>query len=107
MVAAIHERGTTSREMGGAKVQDFKRTAQPGNSERISAALMPRTPGLRGLLTRKSNQVITPPGLTMRIISAAICDFTVGFRMELKSVKCETMSKELSAQGKWRASPVR
>src|ERR1017187_1744314 len=104
--AAIQESGTIRRASGGASVTRRKRILQSGKSEWISLDEMPRTLLFRGLLTRKSNHKITPPGFTTRHISRAICFFTVSLRIEVKSVNCDTRSNELLAHGSWRASPT-
>lgn len=79
---------------GGASVIECNSTEHSGNSARISAALIPATFRLRGLLTLKSFQRITPPGLTMRIISTAISFLTGILRIDVKSVNWLTRSNE-------------
>src|SRR4029077_14688369 len=94
-----HDHPAISRPSVGASRTGASWTSHPSNSKRISRAETPRTCALEGLLTRKSNHRITPPGLRTCNIQEATARFSSGSRIEVKTVNWLTTSNDSSGQG--------
>src|SRR5690348_13620834 len=92
MAWRVRDIRATGRESGGARVTLYNSTWQPGNSDLISFALIPRTSGFRGLLKWKSYQIMHPSGRKTRSISAASCILTFDSRTDVNTVDWTTKS---------------